>query len=36
MLAEVEFADEALAARFQPPPWFGREVDEWHFTTHLP
>jgi len=28
MLAEVEFADEAVAARFRPPSWFGREVTD--------
>jgi adenylate cyclase len=25
-LVEVEFPDEASADRFDPPPWFGREV----------
>jgi adenylate cyclase len=26
VVAEVEFASEAKAAAFDPPPWFGREV----------
>lgn len=28
VVAEVEFPDEAAAARFAPPPWFGREVTD--------
>ena len=28
VVAEVEFPDLAAAARFQPPPWFGREVTD--------
>lgn len=26
IVVEVEFPDEAAAAAFEPPPWFGREI----------
>jgi adenylate cyclase len=28
LVAEVEFPDAGAADRFEPPPWFGREVTE--------
>nr|MBA3748918.1 adenylate cyclase [Solirubrobacterales bacterium] len=32
VVAEVEFPDEEAARRFEPPPWFGRELtDDWRY-----
>jgi CYTH domain-containing protein len=32
VVAEVEFPDEATAAGFEPPAWFGRELtDDWRY-----